>query len=79
MLITLRLSRRVGNRCLFEPMGLLLPFALSIFENVAVGAEGDDGLGGVGLLDLHEGIQMFLEPLPVFRVKAGVENLHVVS
>lgn len=79
MLTTLRLSRQVGNRCLFEPMGLLLPFVLSIFENVAVGAERDDGVGGVGLLDLHEGIQVFLEALPVFRVKAGVEDFHAVS
>ena len=52
---------------------------LFVFENVAVGAEGDDGVGSVGLLDLHEGIQMFLEALPVFRVKAGVEDFHIVA
>ena len=52
---------------------------LFVIENVAVDAYGDDGIGSVGLLDLYECIQMFIEALPVFRVKAGVEDFHILS
>ena len=37
----------------------------------------DDGLESVGFLDLHEGIEIFREALPVFRAKAGVEDFHL--